>query len=295
MAAALYGLEHPYGFAQLGTAESVKRVTREDLQGFWRAQFVPGNAALVVSGAIGLPELRKLAEAEFGGWARGTAAAVKLGEPAIGRPRLVLVDRPGSPQTQLRVAAIGAPWSSPDYIRLRVMNAIFGGLFSSRINLNLREANGYTYGARSQFSFWRGAGPFAVATGVRTDVTAPAVREIVNEMKRIIATEVTGDELTLAKDAITQSLPGQFETNGFTVGALSAIFVYALPVDFYATLPGRINAVTPKDVQAVAAKYLVPEKMVVVAVGDGAKIRASLETEVAPAEMRSPDGLLLPK
>ena len=295
MAAALYGLEHPYGFAQLGTTDSIKRVTREDLQGFWRGQFVPGNAALVVSGSITMPELRTLAESALGGWARGTATTAKLGDLALGQPRLVLVDRPGSPQTQLRVATIGAARSSPDYIRLRVMNAILGGLFSSRINLNLREAKGYTYGAGSQFSFWLGAGPFAISTGVRTDVTAQAVHEIVNEMKRMIATDVTGDELTLAKDAITQSLPGQFETNEFTVGALSAIFVYGLPLSYYATLPGQISAVTPKDVQTVATKYLVPEKMVVVAVGDSAKIRQPLEAEVAPAELRSPDGLLLPK
>jgi zinc protease len=295
MAAALYGLEHPYGFAQLGTADSIKRITRDDLHGFWRSQFVPANAALVIAGSITLPEVRKLAESAFGSWPRGTAAPPKLGDAALAQPRLVLVDRPGSPQTQLRVATIGVPRSSPDYMRLRVMNTILGGLFSSRINLNLREANGYTYGAGSQFSFWRGAGPFSVSTGVRTDVTAPAVREIVNEVRRMVGTDVTAEELTLAKDAIAQSLPGQFETNEFTAGALSAIFVYGLPLNYYATLPGQINAVTAKDIQTVAAKYLVPDKMVVVAVGDSARIRQPLEAEVAPAELRSPDGLLLPK
>jgi zinc protease len=295
MAAALYGLEHPYGFAELGTADAIKRVTRDQLYDFWRRQFVPNNAALIVSGAITLPELRRLAESAFGAWPKGTSVAPKLGDSALGQPRLVVVDRPGSPQTQLRVATIGAPRSSPDYMALRVMNAILGGLFSSRINLNLREAHGYTYGARSQFSFWRGAGPFAVITGVRTDVTAPAVREIVNEVKRMVATDVTVDELTLAKDAIIQSLPGQFETNEFTVGALSAIFVYGLPADFYSQLPARINAISAKDIQSVAAKYLVPEKMVVVAVGDAAQIRQPLEKEIAPAELRNADGHLLPK
>jgi zinc protease len=193
------------------------------------------------------------------------------------------------------VATIGAPRSSPDYMRLRVMNAILGGLFSSRINLNLREDKGYTYGAGSTFSFWRGAGPFAVSTGVRTDVTAPAVREIVSEIKRMVSSDVTADELTLAKDAITQSLPGQFETNEFTAGALSAIFVYGLPLTYYATLPDQISAVTVRDIQAVAAKYLVPERMVVVAVGDSAKIRQPLEAEIAPAQLRDPDGVLLPR
>jgi zinc protease len=295
MAAALYGLEHPYGFAQLGTADSIKRVMREDLQSFWRRQFVPNNAALVVAGSIALPELRKLADAAFGKWPGGTAMPAKLGESALAQPRLVLVDRSGSPQTQLRVATIGAPRSSPDYMRLRVMNAILGGLFTSRINLNLREDKGYTYGAGSTFSFWRGAGPFAVSAGVRTDVTAPAVREIVSEIKRMVSSDVTADELTLAKDAITQSLPGQFETNEFTAGALSAIFVYGLPLNYYATLPDQISAVTVRDIQAVAAKYLVPERMVVVAVGDSAKIRQPLEAEIAPAQLRDPDGVLLPR
>ena len=254
MAAALYGLEHPYGFAELGTVDSIKRVTRDQLHEFWRRQFVPNNAALVVSGAITLPEVRRLAESAFGAWPRGTAVTPKLGESALGQPRLVLVDRPGSPQTQLRVATIGVARSSPDYMTLRVMNAILGGLFSSRINLNLRETHGYTYGARSQFSFWRGAGPFAVITGVRTDVTAPAVREIANELKRMVATDVTPGELTMAKDAIIQSLPGQFETNEFTVGALSAIFVYGLPLDYYAQLPAKIAAVTSKEIQSVAER-----------------------------------------
>jgi zinc protease len=295
MAAALYGLEHPYGFAQLGTPDSIKRATREDLQSFWRRHFVPNNSALVVSGAITMPELRKLAEGAFGKWPRGVAIAARPGEAALAQPRLVLVDRAGSPQTQLRVATIGAPRSSPDYMRLRVMNAILGGLFSSRINMNLREAHGYTYGARSQFSFWRGAGPFSIGTGVRTDVTAPAVREILSEVKRIVSTEVASDELTLARDAITQSLPGQFETNEFAADALAALFVYGLPLNYYATLPDQINAVTVKDIQAVSAKYLVPEQMVVVAVGDGTKIRQSLEAEIAPAQLRDADGVLLPR
>ena len=151
--------------ASWGTVESNKQVTREDLQAFWRQHFVPGNAALVVTGAITVAELRKLAETTFGGWSRGTAAPAKLGASAA-PPRLVIVDRPGSPQTQLRVATFGVPRNSPDYVPVRVMNTILGGMFASRINMNLREQHGYTYGANSQFVFWRSGGPFAVATGV---------------------------------------------------------------------------------------------------------------------------------
>jgi zinc protease len=291
MAAVLYGRAHPYGFAELGTADSNKKMTREELQGFWRQHFVPGNAALVVAGAITLSELRALAESNFGNWPRGMASPAALGEGPSARPRLVVVDRPGSPQTQLRIATIGAPRSSPDYIPLRVMNAILGGLFSSRININLREVHGYTYGARSQFTFSRGAGPFAVSTGVRTDVTTPAVQEVFNEVKKMIETRVTPAELTMAKDAITQSLPGSFETNDRAVANLSALFTYNLPLTHYATLTGQINAVNAETVQAVAKKYLVPERLVIIAVGDRSTIGAPLEAALGAAELRDSEGV----
>ena len=294
-AAALYGLEHPYGFSDLGTLTAIKAITRDQLHAFWRQHFVPGNAALVVAGAITAPEVRRLAESEFGAWPRGETTAPKLGESALGRPKLVLVDRPGSPQTQLRVATVGVARSNPDYMRIRVMNTILGGLFSSRVNLNLREAHGYTYGARSEFSYWRGPGPFWIRTGVRTDVTAPAVREIFTEVKRIISTPVSGEELALAKAAITRSLPGQFETNAVATGAFASLFVYGLPFDYYATLPAKIEAVTAQDVQTAAAKYLSPEALMVVAVGDGTQIRQPLEEELGPAQLRNADGQLLAK
>ena len=120
---------------------------------------------------------------------------------------------PGSPQTQLRVATFGVPRNSPDYMPVRVMNTILGGMFASRINMNLREEHGYTYGANSQFSYWRSGGPFSVATGVRTDVTAPAVHEVMLELRKMSETRVTPQELTLAKDAITLQLPALFETS----------------------------------------------------------------------------------
>ncbi len=162
MAAALYGPTHPYGFTEIGTASRIKALTRDDMQAFWRQNFVPNNAALVVAGAVTLAELRQLAEASFGELAERHGVAREARHAVDHAPRLVIVDRPGSPQTQLRVATIGVPRSTPDYVPVRVMNTILGGLFSSRINLNLREEHGYTYGANSQFVFWRSGGPFSV-------------------------------------------------------------------------------------------------------------------------------------
>jgi zinc protease len=290
--ATLYGA-HPYGFGELGTVESNKALSRDDLQAFWRERFVPGNAALVVSGSIALPELRKLTENAFAAWPRGTGAPAKLGTPSSTPPRLVIIDRPGSPQTQLRVATFGIPRNSPDYMPVRVMNTILGGMFASRINMSLRETHGYTYGANSQFQFLRSGGPFAVSTGVRTDVTAPAVREIMIEIKRMVETTVTPEELTLAKDAITQSLPASFETAERVVASLSTLFNYGLPLNYYSNLSEQISVVDEKAVQEVAKKYLAGDKFVVVAVGDRARIGEELEKELATtAQIRDGDGAI---
>jgi zinc protease len=291
MTTAIYGTAHPYGFPELGTPDSNKKLTRDELQAFWRQHFVPGNAALVLAGAITVPEARKLAEAGLAGWPKGMGTPVKLSEPSAARPRLIIVDRPGSPQTQLRVATIGVPRTSPDYIPLRVMNTILGGMFSSRINMNLREAHGYTYGANSQFQFWRSGGPFAVTTGVRTDVTAPAVHEVMGELKRMVETRVTPEELKLAKDAITQSLPATFETSDRTVANLASLFTFGLPLNYFSNLAEQISVVDAQAVQEVAKKYLVPEKFVVIAVGDRSRITAPLETELgASGEVRDVEG-----
>jgi zinc protease len=290
---ALYGT-HQYGFSEIGTAESNKQLTRDDLQAFWRQYFVPGNAALVVTGAITVPELRTLAQTAFGSWPRGTAAPAKLGVPAAAPPRLVIVDRPGSPQTQLRIATFGVPRSSPDYMPVRVMNTILGGMFASRINMNLREQHGYTYGANSQFVFWRSGGPFAVGTGVRTDVTAPAVHEVMLELRKMSETRVTPEELTLAKDAITLQLPALFETSDRTTTSLSTLFTHGLPLNYYSNLAEQISVVDAQAVQEVAKKYLVADKFAVVAVGDRSKIGEPLEKELeTKAEIRDADGALV--
>jgi zinc protease len=289
----LYGT-HQYGFPENGTAASNKQMTRVDLQAFWKQHFVPANAALVVTGAITLTDLRKLTEVNFGGWPKGVVAPAKLGVPSTTPPKLIIVDRPGSPQTQLRVATFGVPRSSPDYVPVRVMNTILGGMFASRINMNLREEHGYTYGANSQYAYWRSGGPFIVATGVRTDVTAPAVHEVMLEIKEMADTRVTPQELTLAKDAITLQLPALFETNDRTATSLSTLFTHGLPLNYYSNLAEQISVVDAQAVQEVAKKYLVADKFTVVAVGDRGKIGETLEKELGTkAEIRDAEGELV--
>jgi zinc protease len=266
-------------------------MTREDLQKFWSQNFVPNNAALIVSGQITAADLRPLVEKAFGDWQRGTPASPALGEPTTTAARVVFVDKPGAPQTQLRVASIGVPRTTPDYEAIRVMNEALGGLFSSRINLNLREEHGYTYGASSQFVFRRSAGPFLVGSGVRTDVTGAAVSEIFKEIRRMRETPLTPEELAMAKDSLVRSLPSDFQTSGDVTASTANIYVFDLGLDYFSKLPARLSAVTSEQARAAAEKHLVPEKMIVVAVGDRARIRAELQKlNLGSAEVRSADG-----
>ena len=290
-ASALYGPKHPYGYAEVGTEASVKAVMRADMEAFWKQNFVPNNAALVVAGDISLPELRALAETSFGSWAKGSPAQPNLGTPSPTSARIVIVDKPASPQTQLRVAGIGAARSSPDFRPMQVMNIALGGLFSSRINMNLREQNGYTYGASSGFSFRRAPGPFQVASGIRTDVTAPAIDEIFKELRGMVDRPLTEDELTKAKDAMANSLPGAFESSANAVGNFSNVFIYDLGLDYYTKYAAQVNAVTRDQTVAMAKKYLDPSKMVVIAVGDRAKIEAELKKlNLGAIEVRDTEG-----
>ena len=293
MFAALYGTSHPYGYAELGTEASNKGMTREDLQSFWSQNFVPNNAALIVSGQITEAELRPLAEKAFGDWARGTPSSPAQANPSTTTARLVIVDKPGSAQTEVRVAMIGAPRSTPDYEALRVMNEELGGLFSSRINLNLREDHGYTYGASSQFVFRRSAGPFLVATAVRTDVTAPAVTEILKEVRRMRDTAMTNDELTMAKDSLIRSMPSDFQTSDDVTATTAAIYVYDLGLDYFSKYRTRLTSITTDQAKAAAEKYIVPDKLVVVAVGDRSKINAGLQgLKLGSVEVRNADATL---
>ncbi len=293
-AAALYGSRHPYGFSELGTEAAVKGITRDHMVSFWRQNFVPNNAALIVAGNISMGELRQLAERAFGNWGRGTPAAPSLATPATTAARVVLVDKPGSPQTQLRVISVGAARSSPDFRPLQVMNQALGGLFSSRINMNLREEHGYTYGANSQFTFRRAAGPFQVVTGVRTDVTAPAVTEIFKEIRGMTERPLAADELQKAKDAMANSLPGAFESSANAVNNFSNVFTYDLGLDYYTQYAAQVNAVTAEQALAVAKKYLIPDRMVVVAVGDDKVIRPELQKlNLGGLETRDAEGTRL--
>jgi zinc protease len=195
------------------------------------------------------------------------------------------VDAPHATETHLVVAGVGAARSTPDYAALEVMNAVLGGLFSSRINLNLREAHAYTYGAGSEFVYRKFPGPFWVTGSVDTPNTAPAVIEIFKELRRMRDTRMSPAELSMARDALVRALPDDFETGPSTVMALSRLFVYGLGLDYYVGLPGSLSAVTAESAQAAAQKYLDVDGMLVVAVGDRAAIEPKLrKLELGPID-----------
>ena len=272
----LYG-DNSYGFPELGSDASIKATTRSDLEKFWAADYVPNNSALVLAGDLSESEARALAEKYFGGWSSSGKRSPVPQIHAAPSQSIYLVDKSGSAQSMLAAVTQGAPRATPDYAALEVANAALGGLFSSRVNMNLREKHGYTYGAFSFFNYHRAAGPFYVMSSVRTDTTSDALREMFKEIDGMQTSPLTADELKMAKDATSRSLAGFFETMRATVDTTSGLFTYDLPLDFYAALPSKVDAVTTPDVEQVAKQYFVPGHMFVVVIGDRQKIEAGLQ------------------
>ncbi|WP_394850222.1 insulinase family protein [Pendulispora brunnea] len=279
VAAALYGRNHPYGNALGGRADDVKALARKDLVKAYETMFTPKNATLVVAGDITQKALADKLESSFGAWAAAGAAQAPRtpAAPATSKaPRLVLVDKPGAAQSQVALVEVGVPRRNADRDAITVMNSILGGIFSSRINLNLREANHFTYGAGSRFAMRHGPGPFLAGGAMVSEKTAAAVGELFREIRRMIDEDVKDEELADAKSDIKHGLPGRFETVNAVTSAVEDIAIYDLPLDEFVTLPKRIDAVTVKDVRRVAKKYLHPEALKVVIVGDRAKLESEL-------------------
>jgi zinc protease len=273
----LFGADSPYGYDALGTADSLHAITREDIAGFFAKNYGPRGSLLELTGDITVTDARKLAEEAFGKWSSNAQPVTPPPAPAVPERKFLVVDKPGSPQTALLTFGVGLPRSSPDYPAVTVMNTMLGGLFSSRINMNLREEHGYTYGASSFFRYYRGIGPFLTYALVRTDVTAPAAEQLFKELDEIHTKPLSDDELRRAKNSIILSMPGDFESDFGVNGQLSNLWLFGLPQDYYTNLPAKIEAVTSADTTAAANKYIHPENLLVIAVGDKAKIESGLK------------------
>lgn len=272
----LYGDNCPYGCVEEGTPESVKAITRDDLLGFYRREYTPANSALFITGDLNPAQARALAEKYFGQWKGSAVTRPRFDVRECDRRTVYLVNKEAAPQTTLKVACVTLSRNNPDWVPADVMNTLLGGMFSSRLNMNLREKNGYTYGVHAWFADRRAPGPYNINTEVRTDITAPAVSEIFKEIERMKASPPDATELRNAKNNMALSLSGQFETTRDVNYMLNDLFVFDLPLGYYSTLPDRINAVTDRDVVRIVDRYLNPQKMSVIAIGDRAKIKPEL-------------------
>ncbi len=287
---AIYG-PHLYGQPAGGTPETVRGIEREAVRGFHAERYGARDGVLVACGDVEPDRLRRELEERFADWRAGAGRPEVRPTPvrATAAGRIVLVDRPGSPQAEIRVGAVGAAYGDEDFYAVQVTNAILGGLFNSRLNLNLREDKGWTYGARTRFRFRRRRGPFAARTAVETGVTAAAFREILSELRGLVERPPSDEELLLAKNALTRSLPLQFETSGQVSRKVVQRIAYDLPEDYWERYRERIEAVDRAEAVAVAERYLSPEDLALVVVTDAEAARGALE-ELGPVEIRPERG-----
>ncbi len=291
----LYGAAHRYGTSEAGTPDSVKAITVDDLRAFHQAQYRPDVAELLVVGDVTLATVAPQLERAFAAWKASGSAPARAAAPAAAQSaarRVVLVDKPGAAQSQIRIGWIGVARATPDFFPLTVMNTILGGSFTSRLNTNLRETHGYAYGASSQFVMRRQAGPFVAAAGVQTDKTAESVREFFNEFDGI-RKPLPADEFGKAQRNVALGFPGDFETTRDLLARLQSQVVLDLPDDVYSTYVQKVLAVSAADAGRVASQYVQPAKFLVVVVGDRSKVEAPLKAlNLAPMTVLSVDEAL---
>lgn len=276
--AIVLGAAHPYGRPLNGDDESVTRLDRARVTAFHGTLYRPNNARLLVVGDVTPAEARKLAESRFGGWKRGEVPAPPVAAaPPAGPRTFYLVDKPGAAQSVIRIGHPGVARDTPDYYALRVLNTILGGAFTSRLNRNLRETHGYTYGARSSFDMRRLPGTFVATASVATVKTDSSLIEFFKELRAIRDQEVPAAEIEKAKAYVALGLPGQFEATADAADMFVELLANDLPLDEYDRFMGRIQAVTAADVQRVARRYIDPDRFAVVVVGDRATIEAGVK------------------
>ena len=282
-----------YALPDGGTEASVAGLARPAVERFWKARYCPHGTTLVVAGDVDAEAVVALAERTLGAWRGEAPAPVVVDDRPARRTRAALVvAKTDAPQSELRVGHVGLPRRHPDFFPVTVMNAVLGGLFTSRINLNLREAHAYTYGAHSGFDWRRQAGPFSVDSAVKSDITADAVREVLGEIDRIRDVPVAPEELSLATSYLDGVFPIRYETTGAIAAALASRELYGLPDDYFDTYRANVRAVTAAELQRAAREHLHPDALQVVVVGDPATVTAPLEALLGTTvRVTTPDAL----
>jgi zinc protease len=288
----LYSEMHPYG--RSATESSVKAITRDEVMAFHRAYFQPGRAIVTVVGDVTAASVKPIIERAFSVWSAGGEKPTFV-YPTMTERRpttIYLVDKPGAAQSTFALGNPGPPRSTSDYFALQVMNRILGGQFQSRLNANIREEKGYSYGVNSSFAFGKGPGPFRAGGDVVTTKSDAALIEFMKELRGIGGTRpITEDELATAKDGLIQRLPDQFASVNAISGAITGIYTQGLPEDYYQQYAKNVAAITREDVLRVAKQYIDLEHLAIVIVGDRATIEAPLKsTNVAPISVLDIEG-----
>ncbi|MBI4311575.1 MAG: insulinase family protein [Chloroflexi bacterium] len=291
----LYGAESAYGHPLFGNEAALSSISRGDLEWHFKGTFGPRNATLVVAGDVSLEDVVRAAQAYLGGWQSGAAAApaAPAAEAAPGAvaTTVCLVDKPGAAQSVVRAGRVSIPRDHPDYLPIVLMNQVFGGQFTARLNLNLRQNKGYSYGYNS-FIEWHTPSSLLMAGGsVQTEVTKPAVEETLKEFREIGTTRpVEEGEFQAARDALLRQLPSSFETAGQIADQLIRLVEFHLPDDYFQTFVSRINVVTLADVRRAAQQYLKSEGLTVLVVGDRARVEPGLRELGLPLRLVDAEG-----
>lgn len=280
-----------YARPAAGTPATVRELDAAQVRVWHDARYSGATTTIVVAGDVSPERVHTLVERRLGAWSRPVQPLAAVVAGARWRvTRVHLVAKTDAPQSELRLGHVGLPRGHGDYFAAVVLNAVLGGLFSSRINLNLREVHAFTYGAHSAFDWRRVAGPFVVGTAVKTEVTDAAVREILLEIDRIRDAEVGTDELELATKYLGGVFPIRYETTGAVASALAMASVYGLADNYFGTYRERIAAVTPADVLAAARAHLHPDELQVLAVGDASAIEGPLAAmQLGPLSVTNAD------
>jgi zinc protease len=277
----------PYARPVDGVADTFAGVTRKELIGYADASYRPQGGGLIVVGDVDAGEVEAMARERLGSWTGAPAPVADFAvEPATRERRVWIVDRPGSVQSEIRVGHVGVARDTPDYFGLAVSNMVLGGMFTSRLNLNLRERHGFTYGVRSRFAYRSQPGFFQVSTSVGNEVTGPAVREILTEIEAMADTGPTDDEVAAARDYAAGVFGLHLETASDVATRVSQLVVYGLRDDYYRDYRDAVRSVSREHAAEAAKRHVRPAESQIVLVGDASQIAAPLEAlELGPVEV----------
>lgn len=289
----LFADSSPFSRPLGGTAATAGALARADVVDFHQRTYSPSSAALVAAGNVDRQRLTELLESAFGDWSGPKPPTPDWNvEIRYEKPRVIIVDRPGAVQSEIRVTHLGVERHTPDYFAILVMNTILGGAFSSRLNLNLRERHGFTYGVRSSFVMRRRPGPFLVSTAVQTEVTAAAVREIFAELDRMRTGSVTDEELGDARQYVAGTFPLLLQTTDGIASHLAELIIYDLPDSYLEEFADRVLTIGRDDVNRVADRHLHPGSALTIVLGDAQRVQAELEQlGIGEVEVVQPDAI----